>query len=51
MLFCAGFENNGVWDRVCIYMPMIPELAIAVLACARMGAIHSDIRRLFTEYH
>ncbi|MBP6386380.1 MAG: acetate--CoA ligase [Pseudarcicella sp.] len=30
-------------DRVCIYMPMIPELAIAVLACARIGAIHSVI--------
>jgi acetyl-CoA synthetase len=30
-------------DRVCIYMPMIPELAYAVLACARMGAIHSVV--------
>lgn len=30
-------------DRVCIYLPMIPELAIAVLACARIGAIHSVI--------
>lgn len=30
-------------DRVCIYMPMIPELTIAVLACARLGAIHSVI--------
>jgi acetyl-CoA synthetase len=30
-------------DRVCIYMPMIPELAIAVLACARIGAIHSVV--------
>lgn len=30
-------------DRVCIYMPMIPELAVAVLACARIGAIHSVI--------
>ena len=37
--------NNGVQkgDRVCIYMGMIPELAIAVLACARIGAIHSVI--------
>ncbi|MBK9149916.1 MAG: acetate--CoA ligase [Saprospiraceae bacterium] len=30
-------------DRVCIYLPMIPELAIAVLACARIGAIHSVV--------
>lgn len=30
-------------DRVCLYMPMIPELAIAVLACARIGAVHSVV--------
>lgn len=30
-------------DRVCIYVPMIPELAIAVLACARIGAVHSVV--------
>ena len=30
-------------DRICFYMPMIPELAIAVLACARIGAIHSVV--------
>ncbi|MEE2959363.1 MAG: acetate--CoA ligase [Myxococcota bacterium] len=30
-------------DRICIYMPMIPELAYAVLACARIGAIHSVV--------
>jgi acetyl-CoA synthetase len=30
-------------DRVCIYLPMIPELAVTVLACARIGAIHSVI--------
>ncbi len=38
-------KNNGVkkGDRVCIYMPMVPELAIAVLACARIGAIHSVV--------
>ncbi|MBL7055606.1 acetate--CoA ligase [Candidatus Woesearchaeota archaeon] len=30
-------------DRVCIYMPMVPELAIAMLACARIGAIHSIV--------
>jgi acetyl-CoA synthetase len=38
-------KNNGVQkgDRVCIYMGMVPELAFAVLACARVGAIHSVI--------
>lgn len=38
-------KNNGVkkGDRVCIYMGMIPELTIAVLACARLGAVHSVI--------
>jgi acetyl-CoA synthetase len=38
-------KNNGVQkgDRVCIYMSMVPELAFAVLACARVGAIHSVI--------
>lgn len=30
-------------DRVCIYLPMIPELAVAILACARIGAVHSVI--------
>jgi len=30
-------------DRVCVYMPMVPELAVAVLACARIGAIHSVV--------
>ena len=33
--------NKG--DRVCIYLPMIPELAISILACARIGAIHSVV--------
>ncbi|MBX2899737.1 MAG: acetate--CoA ligase [Cyclobacteriaceae bacterium] len=43
--FANVLKNNGVkkGDRVCIYMGMIPELPIAVLACARMGAIHSVI--------
>ncbi|MFN7538616.1 MAG: acetate--CoA ligase, partial [Bacteroidota bacterium] len=43
--FAQVLRNNGVQkgDRVCIYMGMIPELAIAVLACARIGAIHSVI--------
>ncbi len=36
---------NGIkkGDRVCIYMPMIPELSFAVLACARIGAVHSVV--------
>ena len=43
--FAQVLLNNGVQkgDRVCVYMGMIPELAIAVLACARIGAIHSVI--------
>ena len=43
--FAQVLLNNGVQkgDRVCIYMGMIPELAIAVLACARIGGIHSVI--------
>ncbi len=43
--FAQVLINTGVQkgDRVCIYMGMIPELAIAVLACARIGAIHSVI--------
>ncbi|MFD2573769.1 acetate--CoA ligase [Spirosoma soli] len=38
-------KRNGVvkGDRVCVYMPMVPELAIAVLACARIGAVHSVV--------
>lgn len=36
-------------DRVCIYLPMIPELAITMLACARMGAIHSVIFAGFSD--
>jgi acetyl-CoA synthetase len=43
--FAHVLKNNGAkkGDRICIYMPMVPELAIAVLACARVGAIHSVI--------
>ncbi|NER11816.1 acetate--CoA ligase [Leptobacterium flavescens] len=36
-------KGIGKGDRVCIYLPMIPELAYAVLACARIGAIHSVV--------
>ena len=40
-----GLRGRGVdkGDRVCIYMPMIPEAAYAMLACARIGAIHSVV--------
>jgi len=43
--FANVLKNNDVkkGDRICIYMPMVPELAIAVLACARIGAIHSVV--------
>ncbi|HCK22673.1 MAG TPA: acetyl-coenzyme A synthetase, partial [Bacteroidetes bacterium] len=43
--FANVLKNNGVkkGDRVCIYMGMVPELAIAVLACARISATHSVI--------
>ncbi|MBI4125742.1 MAG: acetate--CoA ligase [Deltaproteobacteria bacterium] len=43
--FARVLKNLGVkkGDRVTIYMPMIPELAVAMLACARIGAIHSVI--------
>jgi acetyl-CoA synthetase len=45
MQFANVLKHNGVkkGDRICIYMGMIPELAIAVLASARIGAIHSVI--------
>ncbi len=39
-LKCLGVRKG---DRVCIYLPMIPELPIAMLACARIGAIHSVV--------
>ncbi|MDO7138953.1 acetate--CoA ligase [Algibacter lectus] len=43
--FANVLKNRGIakGDRVCIYLPMIPELAIATLACARIGAIHSVV--------
>jgi len=43
--FANVLKNNRAkkGDRICIYMPMVPELAIAVLACARIGAIHSVV--------
>ena len=36
-------KGVGKGDRVCIYLPMIPELAVATLACARIGAVHSVV--------
>ncbi|MEQ1826970.1 MAG: acetate--CoA ligase [Pirellula sp.] len=43
--FSNGLKKLGIkkGDRVSIYMPMVPELAVAMLACARVGAIHSVI--------
>lgn len=43
--FASALKKNNVrkGDRVCLYLPMIPELAIAMLACARIGAIHSVV--------
>ena len=43
--FANVLKSKGVvkGDRICLYMPMTPELAIAVLACARIGAIHSVV--------
>src|SRR5262245_35921720 len=44
-LFAGALRNQGVQkgDRVIIYMPMVPEAVIAMLACARLGAIHSVV--------
>ncbi|WP_024479434.1 acetate--CoA ligase [Cellulophaga baltica] len=43
--FANVLKAKGVkkGDRVCVYLPMIPELAVAILACARIGAIHSVV--------
>ena len=43
--FAGALANQGVGrgDRVVIYMPMVPEAVIAMLACARLGAIHSVV--------
>ena len=45
MRFANGLRKIGVkkGDRVCIYMPMVPEQIIAMLACARIGAVHSVV--------
>jgi acetyl-CoA synthetase len=43
--FANVLKDQGIrkGDRVCIYLPMIPELAVSLLACARIGAIHSVV--------
>ena len=43
--FANVLKKKGIQkgDKVCIYLPMIPELAISVLACARIGAVHSVV--------
>ncbi len=44
-LFAGALADNGIskGDRVIIYMPMIPEAIVAVMACARIGAVHSVV--------
>jgi acetyl-CoA synthetase len=50
--FSNVLKKNGIQkgDRVCIYLPMIPELTIAVLACARIGAVHSVVFAGFSAH-
>ena len=50
--FSNVLRSNGAkkGDRICLYMPMVPELAIAVLACARIGAIHSVVFAGFSAH-
>ncbi|MCK9299477.1 MAG: acetate--CoA ligase [Methanoculleus sp.] len=45
MRFANGLAHLGVGkgDRVCIYMPLVPEQVVAMLACARIGAVHSVV--------
>lgn len=47
-----ALKANGIskGDRVCFYMPMVPELAIGILACARIGAIHSVVFAGFSAH-
>lgn len=47
-----GLKNRGIQkgDRIVLYMPMVPELAIACLACARIGAIHSVVFAGFSAH-
>ncbi len=50
--FANVLKANGIQkgDRVCLYMPMIPELAMATLACARIGAVHSVVFAGFSAH-
>lgn len=50
--FANVLKDHGITkgDRVCLYMPMIPELAIALLACARVGAVHSVVFAGFSAH-
>jgi len=49
--FANALKSMGIekGDRVCLYMQMIPELAVAVLACARIGAVHSVVFGAFSS--
>lgn len=50
--FANVLKGNGIkkGDRICIYMPMIPEAVIAMLACARVGAVHSIVFGGFSSH-
>ena len=50
-LFANGLKRDGIkkGDRVCIYMQMIPEAIVAMLACARIGAVHSVVFGAFSS--
>lgn len=49
--FANVLKSNGIekGDRVCLYMQMIPELTVAMLACARIGAVHSIVFGAFSS--
>ena len=49
-VFANALKDNGIkkGDKVCIYMQMIPELSFAMLACARIGAVHSIVFGAFS---
>tara|TARA_Y100000590_G_scaffold193773_1_gene220205 strand:+ start:1431 stop:3308 length:1878 start_codon:yes stop_codon:yes gene_type:complete len=48
--FANVLKNNGIkkGDRVCIYLQMVPQLSVAMLACARIGAVHSIVFGAFS---
>ncbi len=50
-LFANALKSLGVkkGDRVCLYMQMVPELSMAILACARIGAVHSVVFGAFSS--